>query len=137
MLRISTYLSLIHILEDNELNMEILRELLILQGCKVTCAVNGEEGVKAFEKSKPYDFDIIFMDIRMPVMDGYEATEIIRSLDRKDAKEVIIISISANAFADDIEKSIALGMNAHISKPINIGNLIDSLNNIYNKKDTY
>ncbi|MCQ4794517.1 ATP-binding protein [Anaerofustis stercorihominis] len=125
------------IVEDNELNMEILRELLILQGCKVTCAVNGEEGVKAFEKSKPYDFDIIFMDIRMPVMDGYEATEIIRSLDRKDAKEVIIISISANAFADDIEKSIALGMNAHISKPINIGNLIDSLNNIYNKKDTY
>ena len=67
----------------------------------------------------------------MPVMDGYEATEIIRSLDRKDEKEVIIIAISANAFADDIEKSIALGMNAHISKPINIGNLIDSLNNIY------
>uniref|UniRef100_UPI00267130CC response regulator n=1 Tax=Anaerofustis stercorihominis TaxID=214853 RepID=UPI00267130CC len=125
------------IVEDNELNMEILRELLILQGCKVTCAVNGEEGVEAFEKSKPYDFDIIFMDIRMPVMDGYQATEIIRGLDRKDAKEVIIIAISANAFEDDIEKSISFGMNAHISKPINIGNLIDSLNNIYNKKDTY
>ncbi|WP_294468162.1 response regulator [uncultured Anaerofustis sp.] len=125
------------IVEDNELNMEILRELLLLQGCKVTCAANGEEGVKAFERSKPYEFDIIFMDIRMPVMDGYKATKIIRSLNRKDVESVIIIAISANAFEDDIEKSIKLGMNAHISKPINIGNLIDSLNNIYNKKDTY
>ena len=104
--------------EDNELNMEIAEFLLTDRGAKVTKAWNGEEAVNAFADSEIGFFDIIFMDIMMPVKDGLTATREIRSLDREDAKTVPITAMSANAFSDDISRSLEAGMNAHISKPI-------------------
>lgn len=104
--------------EDNELNMEIAEFLLTDRGAKVTKAWNGEEAVDIFAASETGFFDIIFMDIMMPVKDGLTATREIRSLDREDAKTVPITAMSANAFSDDIQRSLDAGMNAHISKPI-------------------
>ena len=93
----------LHILlvEDNELNMEIAEFMLQNEGAYVTKAWNGQEAVEIFEKSKPNEFDVILMDIMMPVMDGYEATKMIRSLDREDAKKISIIAMTANAFTED------------------------------------
>ncbi len=104
--------------EDNELNMEIAEFLLTDRGAKVTKAWNGEEAVDIFAASETGFFDIIFMDIMMPVKDGLTATREIRSLDREDEKTVPITAMSANAFSDDIQRSLDAGMNAHISKPI-------------------
>ena len=87
--------------EDNELNMEIAEFLLQNEGAQVTKAWNGQEAVEIFEKSRPGEFDVILMDIMMPVMNGYEAAKMIRSLDREDAKVVPIIAMTANAFTED------------------------------------
>ena len=109
-----------HILlaEDNELNMEIAEFMLQNEGADVTKAWNGREAVEIFEKSRPDEFDIILMDIMMPVMNGYEATKIIRSMDREDAKTIPIIAMTANAFTEDRIRAKEAGMDEHISKPV-------------------
>lgn len=104
--------------EDNELNMEIAKELLKVRGVHVTPAVHGREAVEAFQNSQPFQFDAILMDMQMPEMDGCQAARAIRSLDRPDAKTVPIVAVTANAFAEDIAATAAAGMDAHISKPI-------------------
>ena len=116
----------LHILlaEDNELNMEIAEFLLQNEGADVTKAWNGQEAVELFRKSEPGEFDVILMDIMMPVMNGYEATKMIRSLDREDAKEVPIIAMTANAFTEDRIKAKEAGMDEHISKPIDMKLLV-------------
>ena len=104
--------------EDNELNAEILTELLKIEGAECTICENGEEILKTFEKSAPGDYDMILMDVQMPVMNGYEATEAIRRSSHELAKKIPIIAMTANAFSDDIQHSLAAGMNAHVSKPV-------------------
>ncbi len=104
--------------EDNELNAEILTELLKIEGAECTICENGEEILKAFEQSAPGDYDMILMDVQMPVMNGYEATKAIRRSSHKLAKTIPIIAMTANAFTEDIQHSLAAGMNAHVSKPV-------------------
>ena len=104
--------------EDNELNAEILTELLKIEGAECTICENGEEILKAFEQSAPGDYDMILMDVQMPVMNGYEATKAIRRSSHELAKTIPIIAMTANAFSEDIQHSLAAGMNAHISKPV-------------------
>ena len=104
--------------EDNELNAEILTELLKIEGAECTICENGEEILKAFEQSVPGDYDMILMDVQMPVMNGYEATKAIRRSSHKLAKTIPIIAMTANAFSEDIQHSLAAGMTAHVSKPV-------------------
>ena len=104
--------------EDNELNAEILTELLKIEGAECTICENGEEILKTFEKSAPGDYDMILMDVQMPVMNGYEATKAIRRSSHELAKKIPIIAMTANAFSEDIQHSLAAGMNAHVSKPV-------------------
>ena len=104
--------------EDNELNAEILTELLKTEGAECTICENGEEVLKAFEQSAPGDYDMILMDVQMPVMNGYEATKAIRRSSHELAKTIPIIAMTANAFSEDIQHSLAAGMNAHVSKPV-------------------
>ena len=110
----------LHILlaEDNDLNMEIAEFMLQNVGAEVTKAWNGQEAVELFRKSKPGEFDVILMDIMMPVMNGYEATKKIRSLDREDAKVIPIIAMTANAFTEDRLRAKEAGMDEHIAKPV-------------------
>ena len=110
----------LHILlaEDNELNMEIAEFMLQNEGADVTKAWNGREAVEIFEKSRPDEFDIILMDIMMPVMNGYEASKMIHSMDREDAKTIPIIAMTANAFTEDKIRAKEAGMNEHIAKPV-------------------
>ena len=110
----------VHILlaEDNELNMEIAEFMLQNEGADVTKAWNGREAVEIFRKSEPDEFDVILMDIMMPVMNGYEATKMIRSLEREDAKTIPIIAMTANAFTEDRLKAKEAGMDEHIAKPV-------------------
>ena len=104
--------------EDNELNAEILTELLKIEGAECTICENGEEVLKAFEQSAPGDYDMILMDVQMPVMNGYEATKAIRRSSHELAMTIPIIAMTANAFSEDIQHSLAAGMNAHVSKPV-------------------
>ena len=104
--------------EDNELNAEILIELLKIEGAECTICENGEEILEAFEQSAPGDYDMILMDVQMPVMNGYDATKAIRRSSHEAAKKIPIIAMSANAFSEDVQHSLAAGMNAHISKPV-------------------
>ena len=104
--------------EDNELNAEILTELLKIEGAECTICENGEEVLKAFEQSAPGDYDMILMDVQMPVMNGYEATKAIRRSSHELAKTIPIIAMTANAFSEDIQHSLAASMNAHVSKPV-------------------
>ena len=106
--------------EDNELNAEILKELLRIEGAECTICENGEKVLGAFEQSVPGDYDMILMDVRMPVMNGYEATMAIRKSSHELAKTIPIIAMTANAFSEDIQRSLAAGMNAHISKPVDM-----------------
>ena len=116
----------LHILlaEDNELNMEIAEFLLQNEGAEVTKAWNGQEVVTLFRESESGEFDVILMDIMMPVMNGYEATKMIRSLDREDAKKIPIIAMTANAFTEDRLKAREAGMDEHVAKPVDVGLLI-------------
>ncbi len=116
----------LHILlaEDNELNMEIAEFMLQNEGADVIKAWNGQEAVDLFRKSEPGEFDVILMDIMMPVMNGYEATKMIRSLDREDAKEVPIIAMTANAFTEDRIRAKEAGMEEHVAKPVDVELLI-------------
>ena len=106
--------------EDNELNAEILKELLRIEGAECTICENGEKVLEAFEQSVPGDYDMILMDVQMPVMNGYEATMAIRKSSHELAKTIPIIAMTANAFSEDIQRSLAAGMNAHISKPVDM-----------------
>ena len=112
------------LVEDNELNMEIAEFVIQSEGASVVKAWNGQEAVEAFEKSASGEFDAILMDVMMPVMNGYEATKTIRTMDRSDAKKIPIIAMTANAFVEDRIKSKEAGMNEHVSKPIDMKLLV-------------
>lgn len=116
----------LHILvvEDNELNLEIAVFSLEAAGLNVSTAINGLKAVRLFEKSKPYEYDIILMDIMMPVMNGLDAAKAIRGLSRPDATTVPIIALSANAFAEDIQKSKNAGINEHLAKPLEMDKVL-------------
>jgi len=115
------------LVEDNELNMEIAQYMLENAHVEVVVANNGKEAVDIFEQSSVGEFHCILMDMMMPVMDGIEATKCIRNMDRKDAKEVPIVAMTANAFAEDVQKVKEAGMNEHIAKPIDFDRMIDVL----------
>ena len=110
--------------EDNELNMEIAEFLLQNEGAEVTKAWNGQEIVELFRKSEAGEFDVILMDIMMPIINGYEAAKRIRSLDREDAKKIPIIAMTANAFTEDRIRAKEAGMDEHVAKPIDVELLI-------------
>ena len=116
----------LHILlaEDNELNMEIAEFMLQNEGVDVTKAWNGQEAVEVFEKSRSGEFDVILMDIMMPIMNGYEVAKTIRSMDREDAKTIPIIAMTANAFTEDRIRAKEAGMDEHISKPVDVELLV-------------
>ena len=116
--------------EDNELNMEIATEILQMHGVKVIQCWNGSEAVAAFQAAAPYAIEAILMDMQMPVMDGCQAAQAIRELDKPDAKSVPIIAVTANAFAEDISKTTEAGMDAHISKPIDFHLLCETLSKL-------
>ena len=122
----------LHILlaEDNELNMEIAEFILRNEGAEVTKAWNGQEAVELFRKSEPGGFDVILMDIMMPVMNGYEATKMIRSLDREDAKAIPIIAMTANAFTEDRIRAKEAGMNEHVAKPVDVELLVQVIHKL-------
>lgn len=116
--------------EDNELNAEILMELLKIEDAECTICENGEKVLKTFEQSAPGDYDMILMDVQMPVMNGYEATKAIRRSSHELAKTIPIIAMTANAFSEDIQHSLAAGMTAHISKPVEMKVLKKTIRNI-------
>ena len=118
------------IAEDNAINAEILCGLLELQGAKFTVTKNGAQVVQTFRDTLPGVYDGILMDIQMPEMNGYQATQAIRKLKREDARTIPIIAMTANAFAEDIEKSLSCGMNAHVAKPIDINVLRTALQKV-------
>ena len=115
------------IFEDNDLNREITCALLASLGLKADTAVNGKAGIDIFSASCYGQYSAILMDIRMPVMDGYEAARRIRLLDRPDAVRIPIIATTADAFSDDIKKCLDAGMNDHVAKPINMESLSSAL----------
>ena len=116
--------------EDNELNAEILMELLKIEDAECTICENGEKVLETFEQSAPGDYDMILMDVQMPVMNGYEATKAIRRSSHELAKTIPIIAMTANAFSEDIQHSLAAGMTAHISKPVEMRVLKKTVRNI-------
>lgn len=118
------------VVEDNELNREIAAEILLSRGFEVTCASDGSIAVDIMRNAKENQFDLILMDIQMPVMDGYEATRMIRNLPRKDVVKLPIIAMTANAFEEDRERALENGMNAHIAKPLNVDTLLATLDRI-------
>ncbi len=113
--------------EDNEMNREMIYLFLNAKGARLVSAQNGLEGVKAFTRSEPYEYSAVLMDLRMPVMDGLEAAREIRGLGREDAKTIPIIALSADAFAEDVKKSLEAGMNVHLSKPVDSKQLFQTL----------
>lgn len=115
------------IAEDNELNTEILEEILKMEGASFESTENGKEALDVFEQSEPGHFNVVLLDIQMPVMNGYEAAKAIRACKHPDAASVPIIAMTANAFAEDVKNALNAGMNAHIAKPINIQLLIETL----------
>lgn len=122
------------LVEDNELNMEIAATLLEQQETIITKAFNGQEAIDIFSKSKEDSFDVILMDIMMPIKNGYEATKEIRELDRADAKMIPIIAMTANAFDEDKKQALLAGMSAHIAKPIEIKTVVKEIYRFTNKK---
>ena len=120
--------------EDNELNAEILMELLKIEGAECTICENGKRVLEAFEQSAPGDYDMILMDVQMPVMNGYDAARAIRRSLHKQAETIPIIAMTANAFSEDIRHSLTAGMNAHIAKPVDMKLLITMINEL---KETY
>ena len=116
--------------EDNALNQEIICELLKEQGLLVDTAENGQLGVEAFSSSSIGEYDAILMDIRMPVMDGYEAVRRIRCLSRNDAKSVPVLALTADAFDDDVEKCLQAGMNGCLTKPVDMRKIMETLGQV-------
>ena len=124
------------LVEDNSLNMEIAKVLLEAEGAVVTPATDGQDAINVFENHEPETFDIILMDIMMPVVNGIEATRIIRSLDREDARTIPILAMTANAFSEDIKKCLEAGMDEHISKPFQIEKLKTTISKYTNASVT-
>ena len=123
------------LVEDNELNAEIAKTVLEDVGALITRAENGQQAVELFEEKPAGTFDAILMDLMMPVMDGYTATRKIRELERSDAKTVPIIAMTANAFQEDAEKCIAVGMNAHLAKPLDIEKMMITICHLVKKEN--
>ncbi len=122
------------VVEDNELNSEIAQCLLEERGFEVDCVYNGAEAVERVKSRPPGTYDVILMDIMMPVMDGLAATRAIRSMEREDCHTIPIVAMSANAFDDDLKKSVECGMNGHLSKPVDVEKLYQTLGQILNRK---
>lgn len=121
------------LVEDNEINREIAEELIGITGAEVVSAENGEEAVKIIENSQIDEYSLVFMDIQMPIMDGYTAVKLIRNMQREDIKRLPIVAMSANTFNSDIQRSIEAGMNQHLSKPIDLKKLAEVLKDIEKK----
>ncbi len=121
------------LVEDNDLNMEIAETFLKDAGAIVTKAYNGQQAVYTFTENRPHTFDVILMDVMMPLMNGYEATRKIRSLDLPDAKTIPIIAMTANAFVEDIQESKEAGMTEHLSKPLDIAKVIATISKCLNR----
>lgn len=126
--------SRVMLVEDNATNARLLSALLRQRGVNVEIAENGQEALNLFMAEKPFYFDAVLMDIRMPLMDGWEATELLRTMPREDAKSIPIIAVSANAFASDVKKSYEAGMQAHLSKPIDPAKLYQTLAKFMKKR---
>ena len=118
------------IAEDNELNAEILMELLELEEITSEWAENGKTAVELFANSEKNHFDAVLMDMRMPVMDGITATRELRKLSRPDARTMPVVALTANAFEEDVKQCLDAGMNAHLSKPVDINLLIETLSRL-------
>lgn len=118
------------VVEDNELNAEIAQCLLEERGFEVECVYNGAQAVERIRTTAPGTYDVVLMDIMMPVMDGLEATRAIRAMEREDCRALPIIAMSANAFDDDLKKSVACGMNGHLSKPVEVDKLYQVLDEV-------
>ena len=122
------------LVEDNELNREIAQFILEHTGITVVNAENGKEAEEIFKASEQGEFDIILMDVMMPVMDGLEATRIIRKMERPDAVQIPIFAMTANAFSDDRKRCKEAGMTEHLAKPLNSEKMIAKLRLYYNRK---
>lgn len=118
------------VVEDNEINAEIAQCLLEEREFKVDCVYNGAQAVERIRTTKPGTYDVILMDIMMPVMDGLDATRAIRAMEREDCHTIPIVAMSANAFDDDLKKSVECGMNGHLSKPVEVGKLYRTLDEV-------
>ena len=121
-------------MEDNELNAEIAQCLLEERNFEVECVSDGAQAVERIRTTPPGAYDVILMDIMMPVMDGLEATRVIRSMERKDCRTIPIIAMSANAFDDDLKKSVECGMNGHLSKPVEVEKLYHILDQVLRQR---
>lgn len=113
--------------EDNALNLEIIRSILEKNGMEVTAAENGQKGVECFSASRAGYFDVVLLDLRMPVMDGLTAAKTIRAEERKDARTVPIFAVSADAYQENVDECIAAGMNGHIAKPVDANKLVKTI----------
>ena len=113
--------------EDNEINREIEQEILSMSGIQITVAEDGQQAVDRFKESEPFYYDIILMDIQMPVMNGLEAARAIRGMDREDAQAIPIVAMTANAFVEDVKNSLDAGMNAHLPKPLDIEHVFSTM----------
>ena len=120
--------------EDNTINADVLKELLEVEGARCEIAGNGKAALAMFSNSRPGYYDMILMDIRMPLMDGYAATEAIRGLPREDAASVPILAMTADTMEEDVERSFACGMDAHIPKPLNIKVLNQTVQKLRGKR---
>lgn len=125
------------LVEDNEINSEIAKELLEMKDIHVDIACDGKQAVEIFSSSAPGTYDAILMDIQMPIMNGYEATRAIRQSNHVDALDIIIVAMSANAFADDIQTCLNNGMNGHISKPVSLDNISKTLVSLLQGKTSH
>ena len=117
-------------MEDNPLNCEIESEIIGTTGAIVEVAENGRLAVEKVKNSPEEYYDLIFMDIRMPEMDGYQATKLIRKMEREDCQKIPVIAMTANAFADDTIRAREAGMNGHISKPVDMNRLFQIMENL-------
>lgn len=124
------------VVEDNDLNREIAQEILSMTGVKVETAENGKEAVDMVTASEEWYYDLILMDLQMPVMNGHDATRALRAMDRRDIRKMPIIAMTANAFLEDVQQSKASGMNEHMSKPLDIDQLQRMLSRWLGKKKT-
>ncbi len=118
-------------MEDNAINSEILGELLQMRGATYVLKEDGAQAVEEFRTSRPGTYDAILMDIQMPVMNGFEATRAIRALPRPDAERTIILAMTANAFAEDVQKALAAGMDGHVAKPVDMKLLCSTLHELF------
>ena len=115
------------LVEDNEINREIEQEILHMSGVRIDMAEDGQQAVDRFRESEPFYYDMVLMDIQMPVMNGLDATRAIRAMDRQDSQVVPIIAMTANAFVEDVKNSMDAGMNAHLPKPLDIEQVFSTM----------